>query len=126
MAAPVVETTPAFVSSFTADSVYRVPMFSRALIAALLLLAMSTFAQTTQQAMDARQDVWADAALAQPGGPTYDFFVKLLPPLRYVDAQFHHYPITLSAPGALVKARLVSNGLAINALARQPTWKGEA
>src|SRR4051794_10707649 len=71
-------------------------------------------------------DLWGEAALRQPGGPTYDFFADLLPPLRYVDADFRHYPIVLSAPGSPVKARLVSNGSAINALARQPNWKNEA
>ena len=71
-------------------------------------------------------DLWGEAALRQPGGPTYDYFASLLRPLRYVDAPFHHYPIVLSAPGAPVKARLVSNGGAINALARQPDWRGEA
>jgi hypothetical protein len=43
-----------------------------------------------------------------------------------VDADFLHYPIVLSAPCAVVKSRLVSNGSAINALARQPNWATEA
>lgn len=73
----------------------------------------------------AKRDLWGEAALRQPGGPTYAFFAKLLPPLRYVDAGFHHYPIVLSAPGALAKARLVGDGSALNALARQPNWKNE-
>ena len=71
-------------------------------------------------------DLWGEAALRQPGGPTYEFFADLLPPLRYVDAAFRHYPIVLSAPGSPAKARLVSNGGAINALARQPDWRNEA
>jgi hypothetical protein len=70
-------------------------------------------------------DLWGEAALRHPGGPTYKFFEQLLPPLRYVDADFRHYPIVLSAPGSTVKARLVSNGSAYNALARQPTWRNE-
>jgi hypothetical protein len=70
-------------------------------------------------------DLWGEAALRQPGEPSYSFLAGLLPPLRYVDADFHHYPIVLSAPAAPVKARLVSNGSAINALARQPNWKNE-
>src|SRR4051812_24830760 len=73
----------------------------------------------------AKADLWGEAALRQPGGPTYEFFAGLLPPLRYVDPDFRPYPILLSPPGAPAKARLVSNGSAINALARQPTWKNE-
>jgi hypothetical protein len=80
---------------------------------------------TSDEALAAKRDLWAEAALRQPGGPSYEFFERLLPPLRYVDAPFRHYPIVLSAPGALVKARLVSNGSALNALARQPNWRGE-
>lgn len=72
-----------------------------------------------------KTDLWGDAALRQPGGPTYEFFAGLLPPLRYVDADFRYYPIVLSAPSSPAKARLVSNGSAINALARQPNWTGE-
>src|SRR5438874_1615004 len=79
-----------------------------------------------REVIASRADLWGEAALRQPGGPTYEFFARLLPPLRYVDADFRHYPIVLSAPGAPVKARLVSNGSAINALARQPNWKNEA
>src|SRR5207248_2139131 len=51
---------------------------------------------------------------------------KLLPPLRYVDANFRVYPIALSAPGNPTKARLVGNGSAVNALARTPTYVNEA
>src|SRR5207249_11371745 len=36
-----------------------------------------------------------------------------------------HYPIVLSEPAGRVKVRLLSNGSAINALARQPNWRGE-
>ena len=70
-------------------------------------------------------DLWGEASLKLPDGPSYEYFVPLLPPMRYCDAPFRHYPITLSAPGAVTKARYVSNGSAINALARQPNWVGE-
>jgi hypothetical protein len=79
-----------------------------------------------EEVIASEADLWGEAALRQPGGPTYDFFADLLPPLRYVDADFRHYPIVLSAPGSPAKARLVSNGGALNALARQPNWKNEA
>lgn len=76
-----------------------------------------------QQALDSKQDLWGLAAMRQTNGASYEFFKELLPPLRYVNAAFRHYPIVLSAPGAPVKARLISNGSAINALAKLGTWK---
>jgi hypothetical protein len=78
-----------------------------------------------RQALAAKTDVWGEAALAQPGGPSYAFFRDLLPPLRYVTASFFHYPIILSAPGAPAKVRLVSNGSAVNALGRTNNWINE-
>src|SRR4051794_11323734 len=56
------------------------------------------------------KDVLGEAALKQPGGPSYEYFRGLMPPLRYVDANFLCYPITMSAPGNMTKARFVSNG----------------
>jgi len=76
-------------------------------------------------AIQSKNDYWGELAMRQPNGPSFDFFAKILPPLRYVDASFRHYPIVLSAPGAAVKARYVSNGSAVNALARQINWIGE-
>jgi hypothetical protein len=70
------------------------------------------------------RDVWGDAARAQPGGPSYEFFKDLLPPLRYANTRFRHYPITLAAPAAAVKARWVSNGAGVNLRAdKKPMWK---
>jgi hypothetical protein len=80
---------------------------------------------TTREAIDSKIDVWAEAALKQPEGPTYEFFTKLCPPLRYVDAYFKHYPVLLSAPGSETKSRFVSNGSGINLLARMVTWSNE-
>lgn len=74
------------------------------------------------EALAAREDVWGLAAMKQRDGPSYEFFKKLLPPLRYVNAAFRYYPIVLGAPGSSQKVRLVSNGSAINALARLNTW----
>ena len=42
---------------------------------------------TLQEVIDSKLDLWG-AALKEPGGPSYAFFEKLLPPLRYVDADF--------------------------------------
>src|SRR5690349_4818821 len=73
---------------------------------------------------DAREDVWGEAAIRAPGGPSYEFFRDLLPPLRYANTAFRHYPIVLSAPLAPVKARFVSNGSGINLRAdKPPMWK---
>src|SRR5919202_1862434 len=74
---------------------------------------------TAQEMAAARRDVWGEAAVRQPGGPSYDFFKDLLPPLRYVNTAFRHYPIVLGAPGGVAKARFVSNGSAINARANK-------
>ena len=72
----------------------------------------------------AREDVWGEASLRQPGGPSYEFFRDLLPPLRYVNTRFRHYPIVPCAPAAPVKARWVSDGGAVNARAdKPPMWR---
>jgi hypothetical protein len=71
-------------------------------------------------------DLWGDAALRQTNGPSFDFFAQLLPPLRYVNADFRDYPIVLSAPRSAVKARLISNGSAINARGGTRTWNDAA
>jgi hypothetical protein len=85
------------------------------------------FPRTAAEMMALRTDVWAEAAIRQPGGPSYEFFRDLLPPLRYVNTAFRHYPIVLSAPGAAVKARYVSNGSAINPRAdKKPMWYDSA
>src|SRR6478672_10343667 len=83
-------------------------------LAATLMLVLVPFVQgqsvaTTQEAVSAKLDLWGEAALRRPGGPTYEFFERLLPPLRYVDTNFRVYPIALSAPNAPVKIRLVGN-----------------
>jgi hypothetical protein len=80
---------------------------------------------TLDEVLASKQDLWGLAAIRQTNGPNYDFFARLLPPLRYVNAEFRHYPIVLSAPGAMQKARLVSNGSAINARANLKTWKDQ-
>ncbi|PWU19043.1 MAG: hypothetical protein C5B50_07505 [Verrucomicrobia bacterium] len=78
---------------------------------------------TLEEALAARTDVWGLAAMSQSNGPSYKFFADLLPPLLYVNAAFHYYPIVLSAPNNPQKARLVSNGSALNARANLKTWK---
>jgi hypothetical protein len=79
---------------------------------------------TPREMADSKQDVWGEAALRQPGGPSYEFFAGLLPPLRYVNTAFRHYPVVLCAPRGAVKARWVSNGSAVNARAdSKPMWR---
>ncbi len=72
--------------------------------------------------MQARRDVWGEAAMAQPNGASYEFFAPLLPPPRYVNADFRDYPIVLSAPNAPVKARLISNGNGLNLKGGARSW----
>src|SRR6266496_3252929 len=75
-----------------------------------------------EEAMGAKRDVWGEAAMAQSNGPSYQFFEKLLPPPRYVNADFRFYPILLSAPNAKVKARLISNGSGVNLRGGTRSW----
>jgi hypothetical protein len=77
---------------------------------------------TAKEAEAAREDVWGLAAMRQPNGASYEFFNQLLPPLRYVNADFHYYPLLLSAPRASVKARLISNGSGINLRGGTRSW----
>src|SRR4029079_6749686 len=81
---------------------------------------------TPRQIIESKTDILGEAALKLPGGPSYEFFEKVLPPLRYVDARYKHYPIVLAAPRSLVKGKVLSNGGIINPLARQYQWIGEA
>ncbi len=75
-----------------------------------------------EEALAARRDVWGEAAMAQPNGASYEFFAPLLPPPRYVNADFRHYPIVLSAPDAKTKARLIANGSGVNLRAGARAW----
>src|SRR4051812_15641089 len=93
--------------------------FLRGLPAAQLLSGQTP---SFEEAIAAREDVWGLAAMQQTNGASYEFFEKLLPPLRYVNAAFHYYPISLSAPNAPVKARLISNGSGLNSPAGARSW----
>src|SRR6266571_272743 len=77
---------------------------------------------TFDETMHAKRDVWGEAAMKQPNGASYEFFEKLLPPGRYVNADFHFYPIVLSAPKAKIKARLISNGSGVNLRGGNRSW----
>ena len=93
--------------------------------AVLIVLMCFQFAPaqiTPLQAIDSKTDLWGEAALREPGGPSYDFFAKLLPPLRYVDALYKQYPIVLAAPRSQVKGKIASNGSIINPLVRRVIW----
>jgi hypothetical protein len=71
----------------------------------------------------AKRDVWGELAMQQPNGASYEFFEPLLPPPRYVNADFRYYPLVLSAPGAAVKARLISDGSGVNLRGGARSWK---
>lgn len=78
---------------------------------------------SVQEMIAARTDVWGEAALRRPDGPSYEFFRDLLPPLVYSNAEFRYYPIVLSAPQAARKCRFVANGSGVNLLAKKaPMW----
>lgn len=75
---------------------------------------------SVSQMAASRDDVWGDVAIEQPNGASYEFFKDLLPPLRYVNAEFRHYPIVLCAPRSPRKFRVVGNGSAVFARANKP------
>src|SRR4051812_16028317 len=81
--------------------------------------------EKVQRVQNSDTDLLGEAALKQPGGASYEYFRDLMPPLRYVDANFLHYPITLSAPGSTTKAKFVSNGSEVNPLTRSRSWINE-
>src|SRR6478736_670173 len=85
-------------------------------------IAYSADVPTLSEAAASKRDLWGEAAMRQPNGPSYEFFEQLLPPPRYVDAEFHYYPLLLSAPNAAVKAHLISNGSGINLRGLGHNW----
>jgi hypothetical protein len=88
--------------------------------------AVADESPTPQQIIESKTDLLGEAALKESGGPSFEFFADKLPPLRYVDARFKHYPIVLAAPRSLVKGKITSNGSIINPLGRRYQWVGEA
>lgn len=69
------------------------------------------------------RDLWGELAMCQPNGASYEFFEPLLPPPRYVNADFRYYPLVLGVPAAKVKARLISNGSGVNLRGGARSWK---
>src|SRR5438094_1903983 len=78
---------------------------------------------TLAEAVASGPDVWGELAMQQPNGASYEFFEPILPPPRYVHADFRYYPLVLSAPGAKTKARLISNGSGVNLRGGSRSWK---
>ncbi|MBI5766373.1 MAG: hypothetical protein HZA93_01155 [Verrucomicrobia bacterium] len=91
-------------------------------LASVVSFARAATLPTLDEALAAKRDVWGEAAMAQPNGASYEFFAPLLPPPRYVNADFRHYPIVLSAPNAKAKARLISNGSGVNLRGGARSW----
>src|SRR5256714_14069435 len=82
-----------------------------------------TNAPALTEVIAASRDLWGEMAMAQPNGASYELFEPLLPPLRYVHADFRYYPLVLSAPYAKTKARLISNGSGVNLRGGSRSWK---
>jgi hypothetical protein len=103
------------------------PFVAFVALSALVALPLTSKAQSTalptlSEAAAAKKDVWGEAAMAQPNGASYEFFEKLLPPPRYVNADFKYYPVVLSAPNTRIKARLISNGSGVNLRGGTRSW----
>ena len=74
-------------------------LWSIAVPGAVVAVQAATNLPSLEEAIAARQDLWGEAAMAQPNGASYEFFAPLLPPPRYVNADFRYYPIVLCPPG---------------------------
>lgn len=85
-------------------------------------LAVAQALPPLEQVVASKLDLWGEAALRETNGASYEFFEKLLPPPRYVNADFRFYPIVLSAPNSTVKARLISNGSGVNLSGGSRSW----
>jgi hypothetical protein len=96
--------------------------FFLVLTSASLVCACGETLPSLDEAVKSRADVYGEAAMREKNGASYEFFEKLLPPVRYVNADFRYYPIVLSAPNAKVKARLISNGSSLNPRAGSGLW----
>ncbi len=92
-------------------------------IPSLSVVAQSSVPPTLTDAIHAKHDVWGELAMKQPNGASYEFFRDLIPPPRYVHADYRYYPIVLSAPKSLSKASLVSNGSGLNLRGGARSWK---
>ncbi len=73
----------------------------------------------------AGRDLWGEAAMRQTNGASYEFFRDLLPPPRYVHADYRYYPLILSAPKSPAKASLISNGSGLNLRGGARSWNGK-
>ncbi|MFN7141144.1 MAG: hypothetical protein ACK4UN_17585, partial [Limisphaerales bacterium] len=89
---------------------------------ALVAIAQPAKLPSFEEMVNSQRDVWGEASMQQPNGPSYEFFEKLIPPPRYVHADFRHYPLVLCAPRTLTKARLVSNGSGVNLEGGSRSW----
>ncbi|MDB6122635.1 MAG: hypothetical protein JWQ71_1628 [Pedosphaera sp.] len=109
-----------------------IAVLSQKLLLALLTLHLAAFSShaadansplpSLKEAVASKEDLYGNAAMRQPNGPSYEFFEKLLPSLHYVNADFQHYPIVLSAPNSKKKSRLIANGSGINLRANTRSW----
>ncbi len=110
-----------------------------ALMAAAVTTQAASSLPSLEEVLAARKDLWGEAAMVQPNGASYEFFTPLLPPPRYVNADFRYYPIVLCPPGdfpktpparfvrdndpdSKPKARLISNGSGLNLRGGAAGW----
>ena len=87
-----------------------------------LLHGQVTILPPLSEVVRAKLDLWGEASMKEANGPSYEFFRDLLPPPRYVHADYRYYPIVLSAPQSLSKASLISNGSGINLRGGSRSW----
>ncbi|MHB8897512.1 MAG: hypothetical protein ACYC6Y_02055 [Thermoguttaceae bacterium] len=117
------------VAAYLANATWLLPVACLAacvfagLFSAAGVLAAERPVPPLSEVVGAGRDLWGELALEQPNGPSYEYFEPLLPPPRYVHADFLYYPLVLGAPGSVAKARLVSNGCGVNLRGGSRSWK---
>ena len=101
---------------------FQVHTILLSLIATQIPITAAESLPTLDRVLSSKLDLWGETAMRHTNGPSYEFFEKLLPPPRYVNADFKYYPIVLSAPNSKVKARLISDGSGLNLRGGARSW----
>ncbi len=81
---------------------------------------------TLDEVLASSIDLWGQAALREPLGPTFESFAELLPPLRFVNTDFHEVPIVLADPDGGPKVRVAGDGSGLSLRANQAYWTDSA
>src|SRR5437588_903102 len=67
---------------------FQFTFIATAAITPILAFSAPTQLPSLAEVVKAGTDVWGEAAMREPNGASYEFFENLLPPPRYVNADF--------------------------------------